>query len=426
MQGLRLANRIKTKINLFADRLRNSTGQEQTQHPQQNLQQQIQDLQQNLQKQLQQLQCENTALKNNLAINNQTINAISQLFKAIGIQEHPGVIDSLTIANAIKTNILGHSIDSCQGGNTDITPGSEPRIIFFHIPKTGGISLYRELLQHYHPLSICPARMIEYQNEPGSNHQARQYGLSDRFITGQTNECFSGEEYLAHFPPYLYRIVGGHFPINVFRRYQNDFDTITILRHPAKRIYSCFTYLRQEYRPIPNSTDYFEKTSLRDFLDAFECRTNDCINPTAELSVHNYYARTLTGIAPPKNFDPDIKEHNDYLQLAIKQLDSITHIGFIEDLDATDRFMQAQYNFTTFNVNNRKDNAIIIESKEKPEWKRSHFASKEDCLDAIGASDLCSIDNILYAYAANKHSKNRKIRNIASGLATPADISVTA
>lgn len=60
-------------------------------------------------------------------------------------------------------------------------------------------------------------------------------------------QCFTNEEYLAQFPPYLYRYMSLHCAYHLVERYTEVFDFVTLLRSPAERLYSEYNYLKLLY-----------------------------------------------------------------------------------------------------------------------------------------------------------------------------------
>jgi len=101
----------------------------------------------------------------------------------------------------------------------------DARVVFLHIPKTGGMTLLHLLRQNYPESSVYPA--LNLGGPPGGLHEA----TSVRRM----------EEAFTRYPDMNHELVMGHFPIWFHKEKNLNFDqsfVFTILRDPIKRVLS--------------------------------------------------------------------------------------------------------------------------------------------------------------------------------------------
>lgn len=106
-------------------------------------------------------------------------------------------------------------------------------ILFMHIPKTGGASL----------IEIMKRQYGEFDNRPDVKF------LNTSGIQVLTSETMD------------YQAVAGHFPYG-FHRLFDDYQYITLLRHPVERMVSSYNYNTQIVH-----NDRFKGLSLAEYVD---------------------------------------------------------------------------------------------------------------------------------------------------------------
>ncbi|MEB3212970.1 MAG: sulfotransferase family 2 domain-containing protein [Leptolyngbyaceae bacterium] len=129
-------------------------------------------------------------------------------------------------------------------------------LIFLHLTKTGGTSLFRLLKQHY-----AKPQTFHYGSKPGR--------------TLQDFENLSLEQ-RAHL-----KFIHGHLEFGFHKRLDQSCRYITLLREPISRVVSEYYFLHQNPRS-PISKKY-RLASLRDFLSQ------------NYLTVDNYQTRSIAG-----------------------------------------------------------------------------------------------------------------------------------
>ena len=125
------------------------------------------------------------------------------------------------------------------------------KILFIHIPKTGGLSLNSQLIDYF----------------------SKEY--SARFGDNKSKEKFKDMS-IKELEQYNY--ITGHFPLNKFRAKGIMYPALAIIRNPIDRLLSMYNYLNQSDHPdhkklkfekIDNFIDYIAKN---EDYDNIQCR----------------------------------------------------------------------------------------------------------------------------------------------------------
>ncbi len=92
-----------------------------------------------------------------------------------------------------------------------------PRLVFLHVPRTGGTTLHHHLSANFAPDEICPER----------------FSRLERYTTEQLGK---------------WRFFSGHFNADEIRRIPGPLFVVTILRNPTERLLSNY-YFWKRHRP---------------------------------------------------------------------------------------------------------------------------------------------------------------------------------
>ena len=177
---------------------------------------------------------------------------------------------------------------------------SNLKIVFFHIPKTGGMSLRGLFVKNY--------RTLKHFNT----------GL-ESLTVDNWNKCLSRIKGMSPEKIAQYRVFKGHMQFGLHEVLPPPVEYITFLRDPVKRVVSHYTMLCRK------------NTVFSDHLiDLSKTDWNLTEYPEFCYSLDNGQTRALAGVDPNLPFGACSEKH---LQLALKNLD--THFRFI---GLTERF----------------------------------------------------------------------------------------
>ena len=136
-----------------------------------------------------------------------------------------------------------------------------PRLVFLHVPRTGGTTLHHHLAAHFAPHEICPER----------------FSRLDKYSPDQLEK---------------WRFFSGHFNADEIRRIPGPLFIVTILRNPIERLLSNYYFWKRQ-RPETiekhrlDGPRLIKGGSLADFLRSNHGGVLD--------STNNMMARRLAG-----------------------------------------------------------------------------------------------------------------------------------
>lgn len=181
---------------------------------------------------------------------------------------------------------------------------SNTKLVFVHIPKTGGTSVHHFFRDFFNKDEICPERFR---------------GLGK--YTEQELES--------------YRFFSGHFFLNSTKRIPGQKFVFTILRNPKDRIISLYYFWRRHKEDVAtqgrlNGPLVARSHDLLDFL-----KIN---NPLPRNAIKNEITRVFAGNISTEDGDR-YKERNDYvskfdiMRRAVSALATINYVGFMDSLE---------------------------------------------------------------------------------------------
>jgi len=191
-------------------------------------------------------------------------------------------------------------------------------LIFIHIAKTGGLSLRNTMLG--------PRTMV-------CSHEA-DFEKKVKLAWMKKKD-----------------ILLGHIPYGIHKYTPGEYEYLTILRHPAERVYSKYTY---NYRFAPA-----KQPKLCDFMEQ-KCAWN----------VQNLAVRQLCGLGLP--YHGIIEEH--HYNEATKNLSTIKYLGFTDNLNVVFGRVKSDYGLrgNLPNTNVTKNNKLAKLDKKDVELISSY------------------------------------------------------
>ena len=206
------------------------------------------------------------------------------------------------VASRLKMT-LGKLIERLVHGDVPkFEIGTRSPILFLHIPKTAGVSIRQFLANQYHAKDICPWG------------DWRSLSLNDGQISG-------------------YKLVQGHFGINVRQILPSGFRALTVLRDPIQRTLSSIRHMQRDpqFHPLHHRVKHMTVSQI-----------------IQEDSLAHYFRNVQTGYLssqqPPREIlrylraenrldaDPSDIEAPADLGRATRQLDTIEFVGLCDDI----------------------------------------------------------------------------------------------
>lgn len=178
------------------------------------------------------------------------------------------------------------------------SPSTDPKtkIVFFHIPKTGGATLHQLLCPNFQTDTIYPER--------GSSH-----------------ERFNGEDMEA------YKLISGHFTADQCRKIPDKKVVFTLLRDPKQRLLSHYYFLKSHRKEFILNIGYDMEALLSKELDLFSFLTDERIRNSP--LVDNVMTRYLSD-AELINPSGRIQNEELVVESAKRRIDALDGICILE------------------------------------------------------------------------------------------------
>lgn len=227
----------------------------------------------------------------------------------------------------------------------DSSLGAARKLVFFHIPKTGGTTLHEALGANFPAERIFPGRFSGVKEEIAR--------------VGSDFDFFSGHYHLGD----IASIPG---PTYVF----------TVFRDPRERLLSLYYFWRR------HSPEFIEQHGLAGPRTARRLPLLEFLRePSIEETFRNAIARSLVGAVGPIPGEESYLLRDggagrtlspaEVLDVAMRNLGSLQHVGFMDKLEATYRVIAAEFGFparqTLPRVNTRTEaRSHLLPVEEEP------------------------------------------------------------
>lgn len=267
-----------------------------------------------------------------------------------------------------KTYILDHNI----------LPWDEERIVFLHIPKTGGTSLRHLLTSAIGEKLVCPEMFNELPRWPA--------GLLARY------KLFAG-----HYDHTVIDVIPGG------RR-----KIVTMLRNPRDRIISLYVFWRIHRR------DYAEKMNLYHVLLAKDNDFNTFLSKMRVRFLHdidNTYARALGGKLQISgaNYEPVVPLCEQDLGVravdgALKFLEKCAAVGILEDFPNSLRRISSALGLSKIQgitIELMKASDLVKNSAMYEEAEPPNVTEEAE----VQLSSLTAFDRQIYDFALSRYGK---------------------
>jgi hypothetical protein len=181
----------------------------------------------------------------------------------------------------------------------------EEKLVFLHLPKTGGTTLHNLFLPHFDEKRVCPERFN------GLRH----------YVCGELVR---------------YRYFSGHFDLASVNLIPGRKQIVTMLREPVSRLISLYYFARA------HRTDVIERQNLDIARMANKCTMAEFFRAEeirAHPGVNNALTRVLTQVVGGKRWEqksgaaPATDNAIDMLPQALEELKAFTAFGIMEQYD---------------------------------------------------------------------------------------------
>ena len=183
---------------------------------------------------------------------------------------------------------------------------SDSRLVFLHIPKTGGTSLHNYLIRQYEPNQVCPERF----------NNLHKWSSDDLF---------------------KYHFFSGHFDMGNVTYIPGEKRIITVFREPKARILSLYFFWKAHRESVIEKAKLqgprlAKKLSLLEFL-----RYDDRVPVNIPANIDNVMTRTLIGrIHVGKNREYTCSK-SEAVGRAKAAIDNMACFGIMEDFEKSIR-----------------------------------------------------------------------------------------
>lgn len=242
---------------------------------------------------------------------------------------------------------------------TPPVPQLERKLFFLHVPKCGGTSVDAAIGAFF------PAEARARLNSRGALAAARLDGVSEGRFTQRLLPYFLGQRRL--------RYVSGHFRFceAAYRAFRDEWDFVTVLRHPVSRWFSHYFFGRYKA-----GNHHRIDQELAEFVDSPRGRAlaHTFLTHLGGWEIEDVWAR------------PD-----EAVRAAIATLDKLALVGCLERLDDFVARFAARY-----------DRSLNVPELQKNPAPAS--LQTEQVTDAIRrrVEEMCRLDLEVYRYALSR------------------------
>lgn len=270
-------------------------------------------------------------------------------------------VDIITPRNSDKKSVF-ISIN----GEDDIRKNDNEKIVFLHIPKTGGTTLHNLILKNFHSEKVCPERFNSLKKTP----------------VEQLNSC---------------NFFSGHYDWDNVEYIPGNKKIISLLRNPRDRILSLYHFWRShtwEYIKQHNlgGPRYAKTYELNEFLSLDE--------PAVISNIDNALIRNLLGRVYAGKNREFLYPENELFERAVSNLEELHSIGILEYTRFSIEKILKSLGFVPPKHIPRERDSISFASTPAMEWVERQKVSS---ISESALASLTKYDDQIYQYVLDKY-----------------------
>ena len=249
------------------------------------------------------------------------------------------------------------------------------KLVFMHLPKTGGTTLHNLLSKNFNPEDIC----------------------SERHNKLDTIEKFKLKSWI---------FFSGHYDLNsINQNISEPKKIITILREPKSRILSAYYFAKSHKQWFIDKYPEFSKSPNcykihgMNYKAAKENKLLDYLNKEGKY-LKNQMSKWISG---------NIEEDDKLLSITLKKLEEFEFVGIMEKMDATIKNLFKHLNFPIPPKQPRFLEFGELHKNYSHCEKIDKEIINEEEIELLNA--LTNVDKKLYEYAIRKLEKQNKEEN---------------
>jgi hypothetical protein len=241
----------------------------------------------------------------------------------------------------------------------------QEKLVFLHLPKTGGTTLHNHLAQFFEQQDICPERFNGLRKLP----------------LGQ----------LAR-----YRFISGHYDLASCQAIPGEKKIITFLREPRARLVSLYNFLKAHRPEVAKRNDWglvlmADELTIEQFFAHPEVRRHPYINNGMTRALADHLSMEVWAARDP---EADCRDVSDAVDDALDSLKALAAFGILERFDESVQLLTDSLGVPAYEGGERY-RAFENLAEDEANYRKVALSRAEEVPDAVFAP-LFEADMRLY------------------------------